>query len=74
MAALPNVVKASVYPDEGHTVQYRHWDQILADMAGYGDYTVACVNGKTKLLPNKQASDATAHGATLGICAWANAS
>jgi non-heme chloroperoxidase len=73
-AALPNVVKASVYPDEGHTVQYRHWDQILADMAGYGDYTVACVNEKTKLLPNKQASDATARGATLGICAWANAS
>jgi hypothetical protein len=29
-AALPHVAKATVYPNEGHTVQYRHWDQTLA--------------------------------------------
>jgi pimeloyl-ACP methyl ester carboxylesterase len=73
-AALPNVVRATVYPDEGHTVQYRHWDQILADMAGYGDYTVACVRDKTKLVPNKQAADVIASGAALGMCAWSHAS
>lgn len=67
-------MKATVYPDEGHTVQYRHWDQILADMAGYGDYTVACVNRKTKLLANKQVNRAISRGATLGMCAWANGS
>ncbi len=72
-AALPNVVKATVYPDEGHTVQYRHWDQILADMAGYGDHTVACVNGHTRLVPNKKADAVLARGATLGLCAWATA-
>ena len=72
-AALPNVVKATVYPNEGHTVQYRHWDQILADMAGYADYTVACVDGHTKLVPNRKADAVLAQGATLGLCAWANA-
>lgn len=69
--ALPNVVKATVYPDEGHTVQYRHWDQILADMAGYGDRTVVCKNGrKTLLVPNEQAKSLQRRGATLGLCAW----
>ena len=50
-AALPNVVKATVYPGEGHTVQYRHWDQILVDMAGHADQTVVCKNGQTKTCP-----------------------
>lgn len=72
-AALPNVVKATVYPGEGHTVQYRHWDQILADMAGYGNYTVACVRGRTQLVPNRFIDSYTSRGATLGLCAWANA-
>ena len=70
--ALPNVVKATVYPGEGHTVQYRHWDQILADMAGYGDYTVVCRDGETRLVPNSRADGVLAEGATLGLCAWAN--
>ena len=67
-AALPNVVKATVYPGEGHTVQYRHWDQILADMAGYGDHTVVCRDGETRLVPNAEAGDLP-----LGLCAWAAA-
>ena len=70
-AALPNVVKATVYPGEGHTVQYRHWDQILADMAGYGDHTVVCHRGRTQLVPNRRADAYLARGATLGLCAWA---
>lgn len=72
-AALPNIVKTKVYPGEGHTVQYRHWDQILVDMAGHGDHTVVCRNGKTKLVANDEADEVVAGGATLGLCAWAAA-
>ncbi|MFB8343703.1 alpha/beta fold hydrolase [Brucella cytisi] len=65
-AALPNVVKAKVYAGEGHTVQYRHWDQILADLAGYSEYTIVCRDGNGKLVANDEV------GVTeqLGICAW----
>lgn len=63
--ALPAVEKEIVYPDEGHTIQYRHWDQILVDMAGYGDHTVVCIDGETRLVPNEEAGDAF-----LGLCAW----
>lgn len=31
--SLPNVVARHEYPGEGHDVQYRHWDQILRDLA-----------------------------------------
>jgi len=72
-AALPNVVKAAIYPGEGHTVQYRHWDQILVDMAGYADYTVVCRNGQTRLVPDDRADAIVGKGATLGLCAWAAA-
>lgn len=65
-AALPNVVKAVVYPGEGHTVQYRHWDQILTDMAGHADQTVVCRDGASKLIPNDQVGQ----DEHLGICAW----
>lgn len=68
--ALPNVVKATVYPGEGHSVQYRHWDQIMVDMAGYANKTVVCHNGQTKLYPNAFANRLVARGATLGLCAW----
>jgi non-heme chloroperoxidase len=73
-AALgPNVVRATVYPGEGHTVQYRHWDQTLADIAGFGDHTVMCVRGRTRLIPEHRAERELARGATLGLCAWAAA-
>ena len=65
-AAFSNIAKAAVYPDEGHTVQYRHWDQILADMAGYADHTLVCREAVTKLVPNEE----VAEGEHLGICAW----
>lgn len=64
-SAVPNISKAVVYPGEGHTVQYRHWDQILVDLAGYSDHTVVCRNGETRLVPNDQAGDSP-----LGLCAW----
>lgn len=66
--ALPNVVKATVYPGEGHTVQYRHWEQILVDMAGYGDHTAICRDGQTVLVPHNEAKDVE-----LGLCAWSKA-
>jgi pimeloyl-ACP methyl ester carboxylesterase len=65
-AALPNVAKATVYPGEGHTVQYRHWDQILVDMAGYADYTVVCRDQESQLVKN----DRVAADDFIGICAW----
>jgi non-heme chloroperoxidase len=72
-ASLPNVKRATVYPGEGHTVQYRHWDQILTDMAGYTDQTVVCRNGRTRLVGNEQVDKIIGNGATLGLCAWAPA-
>lgn len=72
-AALPNVVDATVYPGEGHTVQYRHWDQILADMAGYTEHTVICSDGQTLLAPEARAAREFKRGATLGMCAWESA-
>ncbi len=71
--ALPNVREATVYPGEGHTVQYRHWDQILADMAGYTKHTVYCKNGQTLLAPDAKAKRDIAAGASLGLCAWEKA-
>jgi non-heme chloroperoxidase len=32
--AVPRVAALRGYPGEGHDVQYRHWDQILLDVAG----------------------------------------
>jgi non-heme chloroperoxidase len=74
-AALgPKVARATVYPGEGHTVQYRHWDQTLADIAGFGDYTVVCADGRTRLVPERRARRLVSRGASLGLCAWTNAS
>jgi pimeloyl-ACP methyl ester carboxylesterase len=33
---LGEVAALRVYPGEGHDVQYRHWEQILLDVAGLG--------------------------------------
>ena len=67
------VVRATVYPGEGHTVQYRHWDQTLADIAGFGAYTVVCHRHRTQLVRNRDAARLLDRGATLGLCAWAAA-
>ena len=55
-----------IYADEGHTVQYRHLDQILLDLAGLGDKVVVCKDGESKLIQHQgdiQPTDA-------GLCAW----
>lgn len=58
------------YPGEGHDVQYRHWDQLLLDVAGRGDHTLVCERGRAKLVAGLIAPAQLTKGATLGICAW----
>jgi pimeloyl-ACP methyl ester carboxylesterase len=67
----PHVAAFRVFPGEGHDVQYRHWDQVLIELAGFTDKTVVCRAGKTSAVPARQADMLVAKGATLGICAWA---
>jgi non-heme chloroperoxidase len=69
--ALPQVRAARLYPGEGHDVQYRHWDQILADIACLGDRIVVGRDGETLLLDPDTAADALEAGAVLGLWAWA---
>ncbi len=58
------------YPGEGHDVQYRHWDQLLLDVAGHGGETLVCERGRARLVPGLVQPAQLAAGATLGICAW----
>jgi len=58
------------YPGEGHDVQYRHWDQLLLDVAGHGGETLVCSHGRARLVPGVIAPARLAAGQTLGICAW----
>jgi pimeloyl-ACP methyl ester carboxylesterase len=69
-AHYPNVAKVRIYEGEGHDIQYRHWDQILVDMAGKSSRTVLCKKRRSLLLPEAAAEQLLAKGATLGICAW----
>ena len=66
----PNVARERLYPEGGHGVQYRHWDQILVDMAGMADQLVVCREGTSELLPEAEGEAALKEGASLGICAW----
>lgn len=54
------------YPGEGHDVQYRHWDQLLVDVAGFGDKLLVCDHGRAKLVNGP----VNLKHQTLGICAW----
>lgn len=58
------------YPGEGHDVQYRHWDQVLLDVAGYGGMTLVCDNGRAHLVRGQVDAAGLAKGRTLGVCAW----
>lgn len=59
------------YENEGHDVQYRHWDQILLDMAGQGDQTIICQKGEGKLVKPSEADKLVGAGeAILGLCSW----
>jgi pimeloyl-ACP methyl ester carboxylesterase len=55
------------YPGEGHDVQYRHLDQILLDVAGYGDRLLVCEDNESKLVSQREAEK---EGSQLGLCAW----
>ncbi|MEV0254373.1 alpha/beta hydrolase [Streptomyces sp. NPDC050732] len=69
--ALPDGAKVRSYADSGHDVQYRHWDQILVDLAGHGDRTVVCKGDHTRVLTAGDADRLVGKGkATLGSCAW----
>ncbi|MPY77082.1 MAG: hypothetical protein GEV04_01040 [Actinophytocola sp.] len=68
--AIPNVAKVRRYDDACDDVQYRHWDQLLADVAGYGDYVVLCWHGRSQLVPAAQAVSLRDRGATEGVCGW----
>ena len=67
---LPNVELERVYDGEGHDVQYRHWDQILADVAFLGAREIVAAGGETLLVPPQRAAELRAAGATDGIAAW----
>jgi non-heme chloroperoxidase len=69
-SALANVREARVYGGEGHDVQYRHWDQILTDVAFLGARTLVCHEGRALLAEPDEAAALLDRGATLGLCAW----
>ncbi|WP_125611585.1 alpha/beta fold hydrolase [Specibacter cremeus] len=60
-----------LYPGEGHDVQYRHWDQILVDVAHQGDRLAVTLDGRTFLAAPGQVAGLRAQGATLGLAPWA---
>ena len=67
---LPNVALERVYDGEGHDIQYRHWDQILADVAYLGEREVITADGETLLVAPDRAAELRATGATDGMAAW----
>ncbi len=58
------------YPAEGHDVQYRHWDQVMLDIAGYGASTLVCDAGRAHLAKGNVDPAQLPAGRTLGVCAW----
>jgi pimeloyl-ACP methyl ester carboxylesterase len=58
------------YPGEGHDVQYRHWDQLLLDVAGFGDRVLVCDRGRARLVAGSVDPQRLPAGQTLGVCAW----
>ncbi|SHI87023.1 Pimeloyl-ACP methyl ester carboxylesterase [Shimia gijangensis] len=67
-----NIAARRTYENVGHTVQYRHWDQVLLDVAGMADKSVVCLDGQSTLLPAEEAAVQISQGASAGICAWAD--
>ena len=65
-----NIAARRDYPQGGHDVQYRHWDQILIDLAGMGDKVLVCSDGGAKLEAQADAGAVVEGGATLGLCLW----
>jgi non-heme chloroperoxidase len=65
-----NIGAVRSYPGEGHDVQYRHWGQIITDIAYQGERTLVCDHGQSLLLTNDKAQQRLSQGATLDVCAW----
>lgn len=61
------------YPDGKHDVQYRHYDQILLDVAGFGNYLVIAYKGKTRVIHQSKWTWYKKRGAILGMQAWKTA-
>lgn len=72
-SALPGPVTTRLYVGEGHDIQYRHWDQILTDVAYLGERVIVTVDGVAELIEPEQATALVEAGtATLGLPAWAD--
>ncbi len=61
------------YADGVHDVQYRHYDQILLDAAGFGKYLVVAYRGDTRAIPQAMWPWYKHRGAILGMQAWKTA-
>ena len=59
---LPGHPAVRSYADSGHDVQYRHWDQILVDLAGHTDRTVICYRGHSSMPPARDRRPAGRQG------------
>lgn len=68
--ALPSLSTVRLYDGEAHDVQYRHWDQILTDVAHLGERTVVSFGGSTFLARADRSSQLLDAGGTLGLAAW----
>lgn len=68
---FPNVVNVRRFDGVGHDAQYRHWDQIMVDMAtGRTDRILVCDKGRTKVVDESKAARVLAKDAGLGMCGW----
>ncbi|MFF1831422.1 alpha/beta fold hydrolase [Paenarthrobacter sp. NPDC058040] len=59
-----------MYGGEGHDVQYRHWDQILTDVAFLGTKVLVTAHGETVLADAQLEESLIASGSRLGLAAW----
>ncbi|WP_427005776.1 alpha/beta fold hydrolase [Pseudarthrobacter sp. H2] len=70
-AGVRRDVVERIYQGEGHDVQYRHWDQIMVDVAFLGSRIVASRDGQTLLIEPEHQKQFLASGGTLGLAVWA---
>lgn len=69
-SALGPAVATRCYPGEGHDMHYRHWDQILCDVAGHSPRVLVSRDGAGALLEPDEARRALHTGAVLGLPGW----
>lgn len=68
--ALPNVAVERLYHGEGHDIQYRHWDQIMADVVYLGLRTIVATGRRTVLATAERSQELLAAGGSLGLTGW----